>query len=147
MEYNASDLKFDLMTPDKFKVFFNIAKREDALKIYTYFTENRRIFNGLIKVAIFLQMPEDIFVRCADKFLETGEVPKEQPRRGDERGFRRDRGHGDGDREGRRGRDERGGHHHQQRHDFHRERTEEEIKKDIEAAGIQFTGERPKFTK
>ena len=44
MEYDATNLKFDLLKPDKYKVFFNIEKKENALKIYDYFIQHRRIF-------------------------------------------------------------------------------------------------------
>lgn len=68
-EYNISEVRFHSIvdSSDKLRVHFKIQDQNLALKCYQDFNLNFKTINESLRTQLFLQKPEEVFVRYADE--------------------------------------------------------------------------------
>lgn len=64
-DFNAIDLKYGRSDPEKYKVFFNILDRDEAINCFKVFNTKRNMITGA-RHKLYYVRPDDIFVKYAD---------------------------------------------------------------------------------
>ncbi len=65
MDYNAENVKYGKPDPEKYKVFFNVKTKEDALRCFKDFNTSKRIISGA-RHKLYYVRPDEIFLKYAD---------------------------------------------------------------------------------
>jgi hypothetical protein len=64
-DFTPDNVKFDRPNPERQKVFFNIASKDDAKKCFIFFDRNRRIIPAA-RHKLYYVRPDEILLKYAD---------------------------------------------------------------------------------